>query len=103
MAHQEQKEFCLSVREKFPYHFNNIEVLDIGSLDINGNNRYLFHKCRYFGIDMVSGKNVDKVISCKDHLAKPQYRNYYDVIISTEMLEHDATWEIDLQIMYWAL
>jgi SAM-dependent methyltransferase len=103
MAHQSQIDFCQSVREKFPTHFNNIEVLDIGSLDINGNNRYLFHKCRYLGIDIVEGKNVDKVRSCADHLSKPQYEAHYDVIISTEALEHDATWESDLQLMYWAL
>lgn len=103
MAHKEQIEFCQSVREKHPTHFNNTSVLDVGSLDINGNNRYLFHKCRYMGIDIVGGKNVDKVISCSNHLGKPQYEEYYDVIISTEMLEHDKTWGIDLKAMYWAL
>jgi SAM-dependent methyltransferase len=103
MAHQEQIHFCQSVREKFPHQFNNVNVLDIGSLDINGNNRYLFHKCRYWGIDIVDGKNVDMVISCQDHLGKPQYESHYDVIISTEMLEHDKSWNMDLQMMYWAL
>lgn len=101
--HTEQIEFCQWVREKLPQHFNNTTVLDVGSLDINGNNRYLFHKCRYQGIDIVSGKNVDKVIACQDHLGKPQYEDHYDVIITTEMLEHDRSWEIDLQMMYWAI
>lgn len=103
MAHREQREFCEWVRQLHPIHFNNVNVLDIGSLDINGNNRYLFFKSRYFGIDIVNGANVDKVISCQDHLGKPQYENYYDVIISTEMLEHDESWATDIKMMYWAL
>jgi SAM-dependent methyltransferase len=103
MAHKEQIEFCEGLRHTHPTHFNNVEVLDVGSLDINGNNRYLFFKSRYLGIDIVDGKNVDKVISCKNHLGKPQYKDHYDVIICTEMLEHDSTWEVDLRMMYWAL
>lgn len=52
MAHQEQVRFCESVREKFPSLFVGKKVLDAGSLDINGNNRYLFTDCEYVGIDV---------------------------------------------------
>ena len=39
--------------------FKNKKVLDIGSLDINGSNRFLFEDCNYLGIDVGEGKNVD--------------------------------------------
>lgn len=39
MAHIEQVEFCKKIKNKFLNHFFNKKVLDIGSLDINGNNK----------------------------------------------------------------
>ena len=52
MAHQSQVDYCLSVKSRFPGHFRRKSVLDAGSLDINGNNRYLFDDCQYVGIDV---------------------------------------------------
>lgn len=89
MAHQEQKDFCLKVKNNHPIFFNNKNVLDVGSLDINGNNRYLFENCIIFGIDVGHGKNVDHV--CKAHEFKTETR--YDVIISTECFEHDMFYD----------
>lgn len=56
MAHPEQQVFMLSVKNKFPEKFNNCSVLDVGSLDINGNNRYLFSNYTYIGVDIGVGK-----------------------------------------------
>lgn len=42
MAHEAQIKYLLQVKSKFPERFINCRVLDIGSLDLNGNNRYLF-------------------------------------------------------------
>ena len=39
MAHPEQREFILKVKEKYPEFFKGKKVLDIGSLDINGSAR----------------------------------------------------------------
>ena len=61
MAHPEQAVFCNSVKNQFSQKFSNADVLDIGSLDINGNNRYLFSNCTYTGVDIGQGKNVDVV------------------------------------------
>lgn len=90
MAHPEQAHFCLSVKKKYPIFFNmNVDVLDIGSLDINGNNRYLWEgKYSYTGVDIGKGKNVDVV--SKGHEFKPNKK--YDVVISTECFEHDQHW-----------
>jgi len=85
MAHKEQKDYLISIKEKFLDKFNNCSVLDIGSLDINGNNRYLFTDYSYIGIDIGSGKNVDVV--CPGHLYKPNQK--FDIVISTECFEHD--------------
>ena len=42
MAHREQQDFISSVRDRFPEKFKGVRVLDIGTLDINGNNRFAF-------------------------------------------------------------
>ena len=96
MAHKEQRDFCEFVKHLFPNMFEKKIVLDCGSLDINGNNRYLFEKCSYTGIDIVAGKNVNVV----NHVHKlDYYDNIFNVIISTEMLEHDKHYELSLKKM----
>jgi len=97
MAHLEQQEFIKYVKERFPEFFRNKFVLDIGSLDINGNNQDFFENCGYIGVDLAYGKNVD--IVCKGHeLALPD--NTFDVVISTETLEHDPFYPLTLKNMY---
>jgi SAM-dependent methyltransferase len=87
MAHKEQIEFCNQVKNMHPENFVNKVVLDAGSLDINGNNRYLFDNCDYIGCDLALGKNVD--IACPVH--ELLFRDgFFDTIISTNMLEHDS-------------
>jgi len=94
MAHLQQREFCTSVKQQFPEYFKSKLVLDIGSLDINGNNQYLFENCHYVGIDVAPGRNVD--IVCKGHeLALPDAT--FDVVITTECLEHDQYWDLTLR------
>lgn len=88
MAHLQQIDFCNSVKARFPDKFKGVDVLDIGSLDINGNNRYLFEDYTYTGVDLAPGKNVD-VIS-KGH--EFQSSKQYDLVISTECFEHDKMW-----------
>lgn len=89
MAHPEQANFCLSIKKKLPTLFKGVDVLDIGSLDINGNNRYLFEDFTYTGIDVGEGRNVD--IVSKGHEFNPEKQ--YDVVISTECFEHDMHWK----------
>jgi SAM-dependent methyltransferase len=108
MAHKQQKRFCWSVVLKFPGAFWKKNVIDVGSLDVNGNNRPYFFLCNYIGIDIVKGKNVDRVGPAKDVLKELRELYIYkrsglikvDTIISTEMLEHDATWKESLNEMY---
>ncbi len=90
--HTEQILFCRAIRQKFPEFFINKRVLDVGSLDINGSNKCLFTNCRYMGIDLQPGKNVDYVC----HVASMSGGAYYDTIISTEAFEHDQRWETSI-------
>lgn len=85
MAHLAQQVFFKSLKNKFPEKFQNCNVLDIGSLDINGNNRYLFENYKYIGVDVGPGKNVDVV--CKGHEYTSDEK--YDIVISSECFEHD--------------
>ena len=84
--HSAAKDFCESVKQRHGMHFRNRTVLDIGSLDINGNNRYLFDNCRYYGCDIARGPNVDIVSPA--HLTGFG-ENSIDTAISTEAFEHD--------------
>lgn len=87
MAHKEQIDFCTSVKVMHPSFFQKKLVLDIGSLDINGNNQYLFERCNYLGVDLLEGDNVD--FTSKGHeLNFPD--GSFDTIISTECFEHDS-------------
>lgn len=96
MAHKEQKDWCELVKAAHPEYFIGTQVLDIGSLDINGNNRYLFDNCDYTGIDIGPGPNVD--IICSGHEFKSDEE--FDVIISTECLEHDKHYAETLRNAY---
>jgi hypothetical protein len=96
MAHPVQQKWCNDMKRKFPEYFKNKKVLDIGSLDINGNNRYLFEDCIYHGLDLIEGKNVDIVSIAHEY--KPDFE--YDTIISTNALEHDMYYELTIKSMY---
>ena len=89
MAHKAQFDYVQKIKSLYPSSFSNSVVYDFGSLDINGSNKEHFENSTYTGIDIGEGKNVD-VIS-KAHEFKPVKKA--DVVISTEMLEHDMYWK----------
>ena len=85
--HKAQQEFCERVKSIFPTRFEGCSVVDIGSMDINGNNCYLFTNYDYIGIDLGEGENVDIIAPCGAHTV--DLDRTFDVVISTECLEHD--------------
>lgn len=90
MAHPEQRAFFERVKEMFPEHFCDVRVLDIGSLDVNGNLRGCFDApFWYVGLDLGYGKNVDVV--CPGHLFDCGFK--FDTVVSAECLEHDVFWD----------
>jgi SAM-dependent methyltransferase len=66
-----------------------VEVLEIGSCDVNGGVRSLFPTAsRYHGIDVVAGPGVDEVADA----AAWHTPAAFDVVVSTEVLEHAPRW-----------
>jgi SAM-dependent methyltransferase len=94
--HLEAKNFTLFVKAQFPEYFDKpLKVLDVGSGDINGNNRFLFHpESEYHGNDMFKANNV--TIVCKTS-ELPFEDESFDVIVSTECFEHDPEWDKSLK------
>ena len=88
--HLQAKQFTEFVKKIFNSHFINKRVLDVGSGDINGNNRFLFENCEYDGNDVIEAKNVTIVSKTKD---LPFKDSTFDTIISTECFEHDPEYK----------
>lgn len=84
--HPQARDFTLFIKEILPDWFFNKRVLDVGSGDINGNNRFLFENCNYDGNDVIQAPNVSVVSKTKDLFF---LNNTFDTIISTECFEHD--------------
>jgi hypothetical protein len=61
-------------------------TLEIGSYDVNGSVRGFFHG-EYTGVDLVAGPGVDVVVRSGEPLPFPD--NSFEVVVTTEMLEHD--------------
>jgi len=100
-----------------PAYFKKVNVIDVGSKDINGTNKGLFSRCHYIGIDLSEGKNVDVVgpahivlpsllpklnsyVTWSDKHKRIQDGDRFETIISTECLEHDRYLVQTLEEMY---
>ena len=94
--HKRVKDFILGIKQIHPEFFRDVDVLDCGSLDVNGNNRQFFIDSTYIGIDIVDGKNVDVVTRVCNYTPD----KLFDVVISTEMLEHDLSFDQSLDKMF---
>jgi SAM-dependent methyltransferase len=70
------------------------DVLEVGARDYNGTVRSViepFEPARYVGVDMLAGPGVDVVAKAEalvDHFGADSF----DVVISTELLEHARDW-----------
>ena len=114
MSHKAQVRFCKSIKRKFPDYFCRKKVIDVGSMDINGNNRRFFYRCNYVGVDIVDGRNVNIVGVAHEVIHSIFYEMVFkdgkliltpnvDTIISTEALEHDRYYKQTLEAMYYSL
>lgn len=88
--HIQAKNFTIFVKSILGKYFINKEVLDVGSGDINGNNKFLFENCNYNGNDVIEAPNVTIVSKTKD---LPFENETIDTIISTECFEHDPEYK----------
>jgi SAM-dependent methyltransferase len=71
-------------------------TLEVGSLDVNGSVRELFTG-NYIGVDMREGKGVDRVMNA--HSLDGAWNERFDVVVSTEMLEHDDMFWLSMSEM----
>jgi hypothetical protein len=95
--HPEAKNFMAFVKTILYEYFVNKKVLDVGSGDINGNNRLFFENCDYEGNDVIAADNVTIVSKTKD---LPFQDEAFDTIISTECFEHDPEYIESLNKIY---
>lgn len=79
------------------YDLYGQEVLEVGSLDENGSIRDLFNAEVYCGVDMRPGPGVDVV--CNGNNLHYWQDHSWDIVVSTEMLEHDARFWLSLEEM----
>jgi SAM-dependent methyltransferase len=69
-------------------------VLEVGSLDVNGSARAVIGPLcpsSYTGVDIQAGQGVDRVVSVS-FLTDVFGPESFDVVVSTEMLEHVQDW-----------
>jgi len=95
--HEQSRDFTLFVKKILGDFFINKRVLDVGSGDINGNNRFLFENCEYDGNDVILANNVTIVSKTKD-LDIPD--ETFDTIVSTECFEHDPEYRESFKKIY---
>ena len=89
LSHPAQLEFVASLKAKFPDYFVRKNVLEIGSLNINGSIRPFFEQCYYVGVDLSAGADVDVVARGED---LPYSDGCFDVVASCECFEHNPNW-----------
>lgn len=70
---------------------NKLDVLEFGSLNINGSVKPIFepYANTYFGIDMQEGPGVDMIADA----ASFDSEILYDVIVCAEVFEHTPAWK----------
>jgi len=93
--HKTQIEWCQWLKQTYPSNFHKKRVLDVGSLNVNVTNRVLFQKSDYIGIDVIKGNGVDVVTIAHEY--KPE--KPFDVVLSTNALEHDIHYKKTLNKM----
>lgn len=67
---------------------DRIDVIEIGSRDVNGTVRSLFPSAKWTGLDLYDGPCVDWVGDATQY----QPRNPVDLVVCCEVLEHAEQW-----------
>lgn len=81
-SYEEMKKF----RDGYLLHKAHLDILDVGSMDVNGSYRELFDGWNYTGLDIESGPNVGVVATSPYRW--PFCREYFDVVVSGQCMEH---------------
>jgi SAM-dependent methyltransferase len=97
MSHRAQRDFVSMLSGKFPNNFNNIKMIEVGSLFVNGSIRDFFKDCEYVGYDVGEGNNVDVVY---DGINFNQPANTFDTAGSCNCFEHNPHWVSNFKGMH---
>ncbi len=76
-------------------------VLEVGAYDVNGSARSIISNLNplsYLGVDISDGPGVDRICDAS-HLIDEFGVASFDVVISTEMIEHVADWQLVIHNM----
>jgi predicted SAM-dependent methyltransferase len=82
--HKEAFEFVASYATS-----DSMDVIEIGSRNVNGSVRSLFPNASWFGIDVEDGRDVDLVVDAMEF--EPEHQ--VDMVICCEVLEHAERWQ----------
>ncbi len=78
-----------------------LDVLEVGSQDVNGSPREVIQPLSprtYYGVDFCEGKGVDVVLDANDLVSRFGPASF-DLVVSTEMLEHVRDWKTAIRQM----
>ena len=93
MAHSQQSQFVKSVTTALGVGQDVggkvINVLEVGSFDVNGSVRQFFPGSSFTGVDLISGPGVDLVCT-GDRI--PLEDSSFDFSVSCECFEHNPNW-----------
>ena len=92
MAHKEQLSFLTELSKiiSSKKKLSKINILEIGSYEVNGSIRNIFKGTNYLGIDLSNGPGVDLVMN-GENIRKLNKK--FDIIISSECFEHAVNWK----------
>ena len=93
--HRAAHKFVEKLVRRHPQFFKGVSAIEFGSRYINGSARDCFYKSTFLGVDPFPGEAVDVVSLAHKYVADRPY----DVVFTTEMLEHDPHWKESLRVM----
>lgn len=102
MCGSEIIEWFVDIALDSPEEFKNKRILEVGSRNVNGSVRNIIEKRappkEYVGVDLEEGECVDLVVPAEE-IADYFGEESFDVVISTEMLEHVEDWRLVIDNM----
>lgn len=89
MSHKNQLKFIKDIALEINSRFKNLEIIEIGAHEVNGNIRQYFESGNHYtGLDLTDGPGVQVVASGHDF----GNTGTYDITIACEVMEHNPYW-----------